>query len=359
VRSERAPGVSVVMPVYNAERWLPEAVDSILRQSADDLELLIVDNGSTDRGPELANDYARRDGRIRVLFEPRRGLSRALNRGLEAARGALVARLDADDLAAPDRLERQAAFLAAHPDVGLVGSWAVEIDDRGRPVGQRTPETRSEILSLMLGRCNPFIHSSVMLRTDLVRELGGYRPAFEAAEDYDLWLRIAEVSRVANLPEALVSYRIHGGGVSRKDPLRQAFSVRLAKTAAAARRQYGADPTEGILDPPDWRCALASESFYARDAALYRWLDLARSHSERSYAPQSAMPVEQLDELSHVERRLAAWAMLAQITSTDQTEARQAVRAFFRLCRERPGTVLSAAWSLRRGPIGQDRAAAQ
>ena len=149
---------------------------------------------------------------------------------------------------------------------------------------------------------NPFVHSSVMFRTELARRLGGFRPAFRAAEDYDLWLRLAEAAQVANLPEPLVEYRWHGDNVSSRNAIRQAFSVRLAQRSARARRETGRDPADDLTAPPDWRSPEADASFYADDAALYRLLDLAdpgrsgrylrrrRFFPARRGSPSSIMP---------------------------------------------------------------------
>ena len=347
--SVRAPSVSVVMPNHNGAAWLAEAIGSVLAQTLADFELLVVDDGSTDASRAILADFARRDGRIRVILQPREGLTAALNRGLAAARGPLFARLDSDDIAKPTRLEAQVRFLADHPRVGLVGSWALQIDGAGRPRGRRTPETSQAALSPSLERTNPFVHSSIVARTALLRDLGGYLGAFEAAEDYDLWLRLAEVAEIANLPEFLVSYRMHEGSVSRRKSLRQAFSVRLARAAALARRAGGGDPAEGLEAPPDWNAPGAAESFYAEDAALFHWLD------QCDVAPAGEPPerargdafIRQLPGLSHAERRLAAMSLAAQVRSRDRLQARSARALVLRLCRERPRTVFNAVWSLR------------
>ncbi|MBV9996064.1 MAG: glycosyltransferase [Caulobacteraceae bacterium] len=351
--AEGPPRVSVLMPAHNAARWLGEAIESVLGQTLADLELLVVDDGSTDGSAEILRAFQQRDPRLKVLVQPRRGLCDALNHGLAAARAPLLARLDADDLAHPERLERQAAFLAAQPQTGLVGAWAQEIDDGGRVVGQRRPETDPHALSLLLAHCNPFIHSSVMARTELLRRLGGYRCVFEAAEDYDLWLRVAEAAEVVNLPEALVSYRVHDGGVSKRDGLRQAFSVRLARKAAEVRRLEGRDPADVLTCPPDWRRQGPADAFYAEDAALYRWLELAEGRPiyEAAARPSGSQILDRLSDLSHAERRLAAMALVAQMKSSDPAEARDANSLLLRLCWENPSTVLKAAWSMRRrGP---------
>jgi glycosyltransferase involved in cell wall biosynthesis len=337
------PRVSVVMPNHNGGPWLAEAVESVLAQTLADFELLVIDDGSTDDSRALLAGFACRDPRVRVLAQPRRGLTVALNRGLAQARAPLLARLDSDDIARPRRLERQVDFMDQHPRVGLVGSSALQIDVNGRPRGQRIAETRPEALTRALERSNPFVHSSIMARTDLMWRLGGYRCAFEAAEDYDLWLRLAEVAEIANLPEFLISYRMHDASVSRTKSLRQAFSVRLARGAAAARRAGGDDPTNALEAPPDWRQPMPAAAFYARDAALFRWLD--RGSGAESADLETLM--DALPGLNHAERRLAALSLAARIRSPDPAMARAARSLLLRLCRRRPRAVFNAVWSLR------------
>jgi glycosyltransferase involved in cell wall biosynthesis len=335
------------MAVRDGERWLLEAVESVLAQSESALELIIIDDGSTDRTPMLLDALAERDRRIRVFRQPPLGLAAALNRGVSGARAPLVARLDADDLAHGTRLERQVAVLEARPEVGILGSWALEINSAGRSVGMREPPADHAALQRLLAKGNPFVHSSVTARTGLLRRLGGYRGAFEGAEDYDLWLRASEVAELANLPEPLVSYRRHSGGVSCRSGLRQAFSVRLAQRAAAARHLRQDDPADRLDGPPDWRRGLAEGVFYADDVALYRWLDTAAEPAAHEGPAQGAALIERAGELTHAERRLAARALLARMRSRNRSESGSARGLLLRLCRERPSAVLRAAWSLR------------
>lgn len=343
----QAPTVSVVMPVYNAGRWLRTAVDSIFGQSLRSLELIAVDDGSSDASPAILQAAARTDARVRVIRQPHGGLIAALNRGLAAARAPLVARLDADDVAHPTRLQRQADYLSQRPDVGLVGGWALEIDAQGRVRGRRMPETAPNALKRLLPKNNPIIHSSVMARTDLLRGLGGYRAAFHTAEDYDLWLRVSEVAAIANLPAFLVSYRMHGGGISCGDPLRQAFAARLTKRSAMARRKGGVDPADRLDGPPDWRAEGAADAFYAEDVGLYRWLDGANEASDPIALAGARGLVEGAFELDHKERRLAAQAIWRRVRSSDRAQAASARELLMRLCRQSPTVVLRAAWSLR------------
>jgi glycosyltransferase involved in cell wall biosynthesis len=340
------PQVSVVMPVRNGARWLGEAVASIIAQSRLDWELIAIDDGSTDDTPRILDDCVKRDGRIRVIRQEPLGLVSALNRGLAEVRGRLLARLDADDRALPERLDRQVHHLAAHPEIGLLGTWAQEIDEYGNRRGQLRPASQPDELGRILLDANPLIHSSVMFRTDLARRVGGFRPAFQAAEDYDLWLRLAENAKVANLPEILVEYRWHGGNVTSHNAIRQAFSVRLAQRSARARRQSGRDPAGSLAIPPDWRAPIADASFYADDAKLYRLLDLADPDvaSGAADAVDFALLEARFAELNHAERALAAQAMINQMVRADRARARVTRRMFFRLLRRRPGMIPPAAW---------------
>ncbi|MBK5961830.1 hypothetical protein CCR97_27005 [Rhodoplanes elegans] len=304
--------VSVVLPVRDGGPFLREALDSVLGQEMGNLELLAVDDGSTDDTPAILAAAAARDPRVRLFATGGRGLVAALNTGVEAARGAYLARLDADDVAMPNRLSRQLSAMTARPSLGLLGSWAETIDADGRPIGRLTPETDPGALVALLQRTNPFIHSSLMLRTDLVRRLSGYRAAFEAAEDYDLWLRVAEVAEVGNLPEPLIRYRWHGGNVTSRKEVRQCFSVRLAQRAAAARRAGLPDPADALAGPPDLADPAAVAGAFAEDARLYRVLALADPAAAAATGPVDLGPLlAPPTPLSHRERKLAQKALLA------------------------------------------------
>jgi hypothetical protein len=202
-----APEVSVVMPVLNGGAHFRSAIESVLAQRGLAFELLIVDDGSTDGSLELADGFA--DSRIHVIRNARRaGLAAALNVGLARARGALIARLDADDVAHPSRLETQAGFLRDHPRVALVGSQARLIDETGAVIGtvERCRDDASIRWYAMFD--NPFIHSSVMFRrAEIFDALGGYDESMRLCEDWALWGRIMERHGVCNLDQPLVDYR--------------------------------------------------------------------------------------------------------------------------------------------------------
>jgi len=200
------------MSVYNAATWVHDAVESVLTQTVPDLELIVIDDGSTDATPATLAGV--RDPRLRVERRPHAGLTRSLNVGLALCRAPLIARLDADDLALPEKLARQRAFLDAHPDVGLLGTGAREFDAAGRAIRDVRPPASDAAIRRVLIRRNPFIHCSVVVRRTVLDRVGGYDEALCVAQDYDLWLRIGRVTRLANLPEPLVVRRLLPDGVS-------------------------------------------------------------------------------------------------------------------------------------------------
>jgi glycosyltransferase involved in cell wall biosynthesis len=237
-----SPIVSVVMSVYNGQEFLSETIQSVLNQSFHDFEFVIVDDGSTDGTADILSKYAFSDGRIRVLHNGKMGRSAALNHVIGLAKGKYVANIDADDLAMPGRLEEQVAFMERNPEVGVSGGAFELMTDSGRILDViRHPLEDSEIRSVML-RYNPICHSSAILRKDIVLAAQGYRGVFEPSEDYDLWLRMGERSRLANLHNVLVRYRIHANQLSVRKLERQTLCVLAASAAAEQRRSGGPDP---------------------------------------------------------------------------------------------------------------------
>jgi len=208
-----APCVSVVMPVYNGEAFLREAIESILAQTFTDFELLLINDGSTDGTQAIINTY-RQDQRLRCISRPNRGLIASLNEGWQRARGSYIARMDADDVSAPERLERQVAFLDAHAEIGLVGSAVWIIDAQGQRSGLVVlPETH-HMIAWRLCFEDPIVHPTVLIRRPLLERADGYDPAMPHAEDYDLWRRLSGLTRLHNLPEVLLSLRRHSANVS-------------------------------------------------------------------------------------------------------------------------------------------------
>ena len=208
--------VSVLMPVYNGQAFLEDALKSVLDQSGiDNLEILVLDDGSQDNSPQILARYE--DPRLTVIRHPNIGLAATLNKALSLARGKYMARQDQDDLLLPGRLRKQLAFLESHPEVAIVGTWA-EIYVGDTPDGRyhRHPSA-SDALRLQLLFDNPFVHSSIMMRADVIRALGGYSEdkSRQPPEDYEFWSRIARKHAIANLPEVLTVYREISGSMSR------------------------------------------------------------------------------------------------------------------------------------------------
>jgi GT2 family glycosyltransferase len=253
ITAVRAPRVSVVLPVYNGERFLAEALDSILAQSFADFELIALDDGSHDGSGEILDRVARTDSRVTVLHQTNGGVIAALNGGLALARGEFIARMDADDVAHPERFARQVAFLDAHPEIAVIGCAVRLIDESGKPIRDvaypDTPEAVAEFLEIGA----PLAHPSVMMRRDAVLAVGGYRAAYRHAEDYDLWLRMAQRYRLANLPDRLLFYRQHPAKLSSVYAVEQRLAASIALLAARCRRAGRPDPTDGLsaLMPDD------------------------------------------------------------------------------------------------------------
>ncbi len=224
-----APRVSVVMPIYNGADYLAASIDSVLAQTMGDFELILVDDGSTDRTGEIIRDYAARDPRIVSIAKSNSGIADTLNQGLAAARADWIARLDSDDLMLPERLERQLAFVAADPALAAAGSYYELIDAAGRSHGIRLPlpRTREELAGFLAAR-EPlsFLHPSMMFRRRLALDVGGYDKRTEPAEDVALFARmLATGAPILIQPEVLLRYRVHPNTISAKTATRQFMSV--------------------------------------------------------------------------------------------------------------------------------------
>lgn len=246
------PRVSVAMSVYNNAAVLAEAIDSILDQTFGQFEFLIVNDGSTDNSPAILDASAARDARVRVFHRPNSGLIAGLNFLLTQARGALVARMDGDDVALPERFARQVAYFDGHPECGVLGTNTHEIDDAGT-VTECTDfhALDHEGIVAALRQASPFCHSSVMMRRDVAVQAGGYRAAYRHCEDYDLWLRLSEQTGMANLPDRLMLYRRSPGQVSNRHIVALQTGAAIARIAHERRLAGQADPTDGLDILPD------------------------------------------------------------------------------------------------------------
>lgn len=221
------PAISVILPVYNGLPYLREAVASILGQSFPDFELIAIDDGSIDGSTTYLEGLE--DPRLRLFRRDHSGLIPVLNFGLAQARADLIARMDADDIAHPDRLARQWAFMKDHPEVVLLGSRVQEIDGSGRPIGAvgTLPEEHDAIVARFsqTRKMNPLVHPSVLFRREAALSCGGYREDFPVAEDSDLWRRLARIGRLHILAEPLLLLRKHGGNVTRTKELQSLESM--------------------------------------------------------------------------------------------------------------------------------------
>lgn len=221
------PNLSVIMAVRNGERHVAEAIDSILSQTMTGFELIVVDDASTDRTPEILAQYAHQDSRVRVLTNDcQRERSYSRNRAILEARGEYIAISDADDISAPDRLRIQYEALERDTLLGMVGTWVYEIDDDGETFGRITPPTESsEIRRRMLYKC--VFWPCIMAKRTVLIESGLYDERLNSSEDYDLYLRVLDISDVANVPEFLLSYRLDWRSRARTDRYRRIQHLRV------------------------------------------------------------------------------------------------------------------------------------
>ncbi|GAM06002.1 glycosyltransferase [Novosphingobium sp. MBES04] len=250
------PAISVVLSVYNGERYLAQAIESVLAQTFADFEFLILDDGSRDGSRAILERYARRDARIRLTLRENRGLIVSLNELVVLARAPIIARMDADDICRSDRFALQYAFLDAHPEYGVVGSWSADIDAEGRPlapIGADHPCTHDEMLAAIARGGQLICHPSAMMRRSVVVDAGGYHAAFRHCEDLDLWLRLASLTQLGNIPERLLQYRRYPAQVSSRHATEQQIGSAVARLAYAERAAGRSDPTADLerLPPLD------------------------------------------------------------------------------------------------------------
>ena len=235
--------ITVLMPAYNAARYIGEAIRSVLGQTYGKFELLIVDDGSTDNLEEVV--YSFKDPRIRLVTQGNMGISAALNTGLALARGQYIARFDADDICYPERLQIQLAFLEANPGYALVGSEVDYITEEGAFIYRYHcfAHSNDEILRKLYFYC-PFIHSSVMYRKDAVLEAGGYDTDALTFEDYLLWVHLLRKNKAANLPQPLVRVRLNPSSVTIDEKWRGEVFQQLKKSIITRGSVEAAEATQ-------------------------------------------------------------------------------------------------------------------
>ena len=233
-----APTLSVLMPVYNAEQYLEEAIQSILNQTFADFELIVINDGSTDGSEAMLRSFAQGDQRIKLISRGNTGLTIALNEGLAAAQGKYIARMDSDDVAFPERFAKQVEFLDQHPEHVVVGSRVVLIDSAGLLICPFAQKTEHEEIdgAMMSGQGGAICHPAAMIRHDALKTISGYRAELEPCEDRDLFLRLAEIGKLANLPDTLLKYRMHPKSVGHSRREKQRLQGNLAVKEAHIRR---------------------------------------------------------------------------------------------------------------------------
>ncbi|UCH96417.1 MAG: glycosyltransferase [Candidatus Aminicenantes bacterium] len=228
------PEITVLMSVYNGEKFLEEAIESILNQSLENFEFLIIDDGSTDKSPEIIKSY--RDTRIKLIQNNKNsGLVRNLNRGIARARGKYIARMDADDISLPTRLEEQYKFMESHRNIAVCGTWVTFIGAKIDALENnvlKNPSNPEEIRCWFLFNC-VLKHPTVIIRKEVLdREGYLYSEAFNRAEDYDLWARISGKYDLSNLEKVLLKYRVHPDSISQvhmEENIKQANEIRKSQ----------------------------------------------------------------------------------------------------------------------------------
>ncbi len=204
------PAISVIMTAYNTEKYIKEAIESILNQTFKDFEFIIVDDGSTDNTRLIIEEYAKKDRRIKILYNKKNlGIVKSLNKAIAIAKGKYIARMDSDDVSKLNRLEKQFVFMESNPKVGVCGTNFILINEKGKIIGWKSfPETNEKCKKAFFF-CNPFAHNTVMLRKECFDIFGYYNNDFLYAEDLELWMRFGQKYKLYNLQKYLVYYRVH------------------------------------------------------------------------------------------------------------------------------------------------------
>ena len=249
--SSFAPVISVCTAVYNGERYLAQAVESILAQSFGDFEYILIDDGSTDGSLEILRGFEKRDRRVRLVSRENKGLTKSLNEAIRLSRGEFIARMDGDDVARPNRFELQHRFLREHPDIVCCGGAHELIDGKGRLLTTLAlPTSDEEIQQKLLAGHTAICHPCAMFRKSAAEQVSGYDEQFRVAQDLDMWLRLGEVGKLANLPEVLLQFRMHESSVSETSRQRQRDAGKLACELAWKRRGI----TNGAFEASEqWR----------------------------------------------------------------------------------------------------------
>lgn len=353
------PLVSVVMSVYNQAGFVGEAIESIIGQSFPEFELIVINDGSTDGSGEIIERYTRADARLRAFDQPNRGLAYTANRGCALARGRYIARLDSDDVAVSGRLERQVEFLERRPQVAVLGGAWYVLGKSGAGNGFFLPPQDDRTIKATLPRGNCFAQSTVMMRAEAFRAVGGYRQAFAPSEDYDLWLRMSERYQMANLPYPLAYYRVHPQQATSTRIEAHALVTLAAQAAARRRASGGRDPLDDVESvTPEALASLGVTDRMLADGIAQRYIAAAADAFAGGY-PQHARRV--LDEAAVICRnRPPSRAMMGELhwqrvkVCVRSGELTPALLCALRACLSRPSLAIRPfAYPLRRALSSQ------
>ena len=241
------------MPCFNAESFIDESITSILQQSFTDFELILINDGSTDKTLDIIRHYASSDARIVVIDKENSGQTDSMNVGIIKSQGRFIARLDNDDIAFPDRLKEQVTYMRKSPDVVLLGTCAFEIDEFGEIIKAEDYPNNQSLLKNLIKLKRFFSHSSAMFRSSIVKRIHGYNPRIQIAQDYDLWLRLSEIGKIACLNKRLVKIRNHSTNFSKiGDSLRKMTSEVIAVNVCYLLRINGAPDPSLFKEDTEW-----------------------------------------------------------------------------------------------------------
>ena len=274
------PSISVLMPVYNCSPYLVKAVGSILEQSHADFELICVNDGSTDGSGAILDWFARYDKRVVVVHQRNEGLVAAENRALAESRAPLLARMDGDDIAFPERFEWQLEALQCNPSIVAIGTGALEIDSEDSPLclTQFTAD-HGQLVDRLLRRESAFFHPSVLMRGDIVRSLGGYRSKYEWIDDHDMWLRLSQHGELSNVQKTGICYRQHSKSVCWSHQAAQ--RSRMNDLLREAYGERGLDFPESLVASPLIKRAPAGPGKWARVAIRGGYFKTAWNQAKR------------------------------------------------------------------------------
>lgn len=231
--------ISVIMSVFNEEKYLEESIKSILNQTYKDFEFIIVDDASFDKSSEILKNWARKDPRVKIITNEKNiGLTKSLNKAIKIAQGKYIARQDADDISLPQRLKKQIEFLENHLEIKILGTFSYAISQRGEILRKNTSSVFFQEVKKNLIKKTPFSHSSVMIEKETLNKVGLYNEKFRTSQDYELWFRILKIDKGENLPLFLIKKRYLPGMISIKREKEQIKSMLFLQKQAIKRGDY-------------------------------------------------------------------------------------------------------------------------